>query len=670
MMRYNDDGGIPTLEIALSEFMRVDDLKLLAALTRERLPTRKSDLAALIIRHLEGEKLRWVWQGLDELQRAAVAEVVHSSSPDFPADRFRAKYGRDPDWGASERHGYRTSPSALAFFFYGNRVMPDDLKARLKAFVPRPAEAKVKTLTELPAAYDRPYSRWNAKTRTTEKGTEKVSLEVHGAERSAQQELFSVLRLIDSGRVAVSDKTRRPSAATVAMIAAILEGGDYYPPLPVKSKWYDEDAGPIRAFAWPLIVQAGGLAQLSGLKLQLTSAGRKALSSPAAETIRGLWSKWLKGTILDELSRIECVKGQTGKGKHGLTAVSSRREAIAATLAACPAGVWISTDEFYRFLRASGNDFSVTRNVWSLYIGEPQYGSLGYEKGAGILEERYLLAFLLEYAATLGLIDVGLIPPAGARNNYGDLWGTGDLAYFSRYDGLMYFRITPLGAYCLGATASYQPAPVEARPVLRVLPNLDVAAIGGELAQSDRLALDAYAIKVSDLVWRLDAGKLLAAIEEGRTIGEIKDFLAARSGTAMPEPVSRLLEDVAERSTKVHDCGLARLVECADAGLAALIASDSSTRKHCLQAGKRHLVVPASSEAAFKRALREVGYLLAVGQAGSRKESSRHRPRSDRPTAESAHQGKLVLTEQGYSYQVVLTDDEGKGPLKKDSPAL
>ena len=277
--------------------------------------------------------------------------------------------------------------------------------------------------------------------------------------------------------------------------------------------------------------------------------------------------------------------------------------------------LWISTDEFFRFLRASGRVFSVTRNAWSLYIGELQYGSLGYENGERILEERYLLAFLLEYAATLGLIDVALIPPAGARNNYGSLWGTDDLVYFSRYDGLMYFRITPLGAYCLGAASTYRPAPVEVRPVLRVLPNLEVAAIGAELEQGDRLALDAYAIKVSDLVWRLDPGNLLAAIEKGRTVDEIREFLTARSGTTIPNTVLRLLEDVADRSAKVHDCGLARLIECADAALAALIANDSRTRKHCLRAGEQHLVVPASSEAAFKRSLREVGYLLAMGQA-------------------------------------------------------
>ena len=316
MKRFSIDGGIPTLEVALSECMGVEDLRMLAALTREKLPTRKADLAAVIMRHLGGERLRTVWQSLDELQRAAVAEVVHSSSTAFSADRFRAKYGRDPIWGADDKGGYRRRPSALGFFFYGNGMMPSDLKGRLKEFVPPPAAAEIETLAELPAACDLPW----------EKGTKAVPLTVRETERTAQREMLSILRLVDAGKVAVSDKTRRASSATIETITSVLEGGDFYPRLPFTDKWHDENAGPIRAFAWPLLIQAGGLAQLSGSRLQLTRAGRKALADPAAETIRTIWTDT---TILDELSRIDCVKGQTGKGKRGLTGVSSRRDAVA-----------------------------------------------------------------------------------------------------------------------------------------------------------------------------------------------------------------------------------------------------------------------------------------------------------------------------------------------------
>jgi hypothetical protein len=617
MKYYLDDTDIPTLESALAD-CTADDLRKLAALTGEKPPSRKADIAAVIVRHLAGERLRTVWQGLDELQQAAVAEVVHSDSSRFDAARFRAKYGKDPGWGSKEDNfRYHQEPSALRFFFYGS-VMPADLKARLKAFVPPPRVLEITALDDVPSHCNRPFERWNPQQRMSEKGTEAVPLAVHETERAAQRELQSVLRLVDAGKVAVSDKTRRASASTVEAITALLDSVDYYPHVPAKSKWDDENAGPIRAFAWPLLIQAGGLAQLSGTRLQLTKTGRKALSEPPAATIRTLWTKWMDTTMFDELARIDCVKGQNGKGKRGLTAASSRREAVDLSLGECPAGKWIATDDFIRYMQASGNDFSVTRNAWDLYICDPQYGSLGYDGSARVLNERYVLAMLLEYAATLGIIDVALIPPAGARRDFRNLWGTDELPFFSRYDGLMYFRITLLGAWCLGVQSEYEPAPVDEKVVLRILPNLEIAAAGPGLEQSDRLALNAWAIPVSDFVWRLEAGKLLAAIEAGRPVEEFREFLTARSGAAIPDTVARLLDDVAERCTKVHDRGLARLIECADSALAALIANDTRTRKHCLRAGERHLVVPASSEAAFRRALREAGYLLSAGVTRSR----------------------------------------------------
>jgi hypothetical protein len=599
--------------------MNADELKKLARLTGSRVPTRKAELVKHIIQHLEGDRLKIVWQCLDELQRAAVAEVVHSSDTTFHSDRFRAKYGRDPAWGSINAYRRDEKPTPLRFFFYSNGVMPADLKKRLKAFVPRPSKAKVKSLEELPTTYDRPYEHWNSKTRKTEKGTELVPLTVRESEQPAQRELLSILRLLDTGKVAVSDKTRKPAKTTIKAITSILEGGDFYPHERPKDKYYDENAGPIRAFAWPVIVQAGKLAQLSKKRLQLTKAGRKALSDPAADTIRGLWSKWTDTTILDELSRIDCVKGQTGKGKRGLTALAGRRDAVCATLAECPENHWIATEEFFRFMRASGNDFAVTRNAWNIYIGQIQYGSLGYEGGERILDERYLLCLLLEYAATLGLIDVALIPPAGARHDYRSLWGTDELPYFSRYDGLMFFRINALGAYCLDMSAAYTPAPIEMKRVLRVLPNLEIVAIRDELEQGDRLALDTYAVNVSDLVWRLDASMLLSAVEQGRSVDEIREYLEARSGAPLPDTVVQLLEDSAGRCKRVHDRGMARIVECDEPSLAALVANDPRTRNYCMRAGDRHLVVPSSSESAFKRNLLEVGYLLAAGEPAKSK---------------------------------------------------
>ena len=595
MKRVNFYTTIPTLEDGLMNYIDARGARNLARHANETVPTRKA-AAEFIEKYLAGDGLKSLWERLDELQKAAVAEVVHSKSTHFPDDHFAAKYGVDPQWSIEDKQGPNTIPSLLGFFFYSG-IMPDDLKERLKAFVPEPESIRVKTWEKLPAACDIP------STTSDDKGTRAVPLVVHAAEAVAQRELISVLRLIDSGNVSVSVETRRPSAASVKALTQILEGGDFYPVIP------DENAGPIRAFSWPLIVQVGRLAELSGTKLRLTKAGRDALSRPAGETLRGLWSMWNYTDTMDELSRIEIIRGQ--RSEPSLTLVSSRRKAVADTLGRCPPGSWISLDVFYRFMRACGNDLTVVENARDLYIGNQRDGAFDREDRETILNKCWLMAFLLEYAVTLGVIDAALIPPAGARCNYRKLWDTDNPVYFSRYDGLMYLRITALGAYFLGIEYEYRPAPMERKPVLRILPNLEITAIGAELERADRIALDTYALSVSDLVWQLNQSKLLTAIQEGRPIAEVREFLDARSIGTIPDTVIRFLDDIEQRAAKLQDRGPARLIECSDAALTVLIAADSRTRKHCIPAGEHHLVVPSSSEGAFKRALLKLGCCIA-----------------------------------------------------------
>ncbi|MFE9695043.1 hypothetical protein [Micromonospora sp. NPDC005806] len=97
---------------------------------------------------------------------------------------------------------------------------------------------------------------------------------VRSTATQAEANLHAVLHLVAAGRLRCSETTRRPAAATVA---ETLDGGDFYP------------AEPIAAFAWPLLLQAGGLAELAGGRLQLTDRGRAALGKPATATIRQLW---------------------------------------------------------------------------------------------------------------------------------------------------------------------------------------------------------------------------------------------------------------------------------------------------------------------------------------------------------------------------------------------
>lgn len=428
--------------------------------------------------------------------------------------------------------------------------------------------------------------------------------EVRLTERGSLRDLHAVLRLCDSGRLRCSDKTKRPAASALVMVADALADGDFY---------RDEA---IAAYAWPLIVQAGGLAAVSGAKLQLTARGRAALSRPAAEVIRQLWRSWVAKGAIDELSRVENLKGQ--RSANVLTAVKTRREIVAAALASRELGSWVEVDDLFRSMRRTGLSPQVARNgraVWKLYLVDAQYGSCGYD-GYGtwqMLEGRYTLAVVFEYAATLGLVDVAYDEPEGARDDFRYNASAEELPYLSRYDGLRALRLNGLGAYALGLTDTYQP-PTEPEPVraLKVLPSLDVVA-NGDIDTADQLTLDAYARRTADRVWTLSSDTLVAAIAAGRDVGQFQAFLESRMAQPqLPPTLVTLLADVTARTQRVRDLGRVRLIECADPALSALIHHDRRLRTLCTPIGDRHLAVTRDDEPAFRKALQALGYALPV----------------------------------------------------------
>ncbi|MGW0500241.1 helicase-associated domain-containing protein [Streptomyces sp. NPDC003007] len=318
---------------------------------------------------------------------------------------------------------------------------------------------------------------------------------VRHTEHESQVSLLAVLRLCGAGKLRCGEKTRRPGAATVAAVADVLEGGDFY----------GHEA--IAAFAWPMLLQAGGLAQLTDGRLGPTPRGRAALTRPPHLTIRQLWQRWLNNSLLDELSRVEEIKGQ--RAAHVLTAGKPRRKIVGQALAGLTPGEWSSIDGLFTDMRAAGLNPVVHRSeraLWKLYLEDPQYGSLGYDghHGWSILQGRYTLTVLFEYATTLGLIDIEHFAPEGARDDYRDNWGSDYLDRLSRYDGLTAVCLNPLGAYAVGLAGDYAPTPAPAVHSGRVtvLANFDIVALDG-LPSADALLLDTFAERKSDRVWTL-----------------------------------------------------------------------------------------------------------------------------------------------------------------------
>jgi hypothetical protein len=272
---------------------------------------------------------------------------------------------------------------------------------------------------------------------------------VRETEAPARENLGRVLTLVGRGKLKCSATSQRPSEITVRMVEEVLAGGDYYP------------AEEIAAFAWPLLLLSGGLAQLDGPWMRPTARGRTVAAAPDSAALSGLWTRWLTKAPIDELMRIDAIRGQ--RIPATLTAPTKRRAAVAAGLAALPADGWVPVDRLLRIVRNQEPPLIVPRSedaLWRLYLEDADKGSLGHP-GFGnwdILEGRYALCVIFEYAATLGLLDVVYRDPEDARDDFRDNWGAANYRYLSRYDGLLAVRRTALG------TAVFNPAPAENRP--------------------------------------------------------------------------------------------------------------------------------------------------------------------------------------------------------------
>ncbi|MCX4026804.1 helicase-associated domain-containing protein [Endozoicomonas sp. SM1973] len=638
MTRLNqyEYSALPLLDTL--NLLTVDDLKnLLNLLPVKNIPTRKGDLVTLVKQYLQGEQLKKLWSQLDHLQQTAVSETLYTYGAFKPA-QFAAKYGGLPtfDTEGKNKWGYSSSiPTLLRLFIYSDArysnyatIIPAELEQELRQFVPKPEATTLKSQNELPESYS--YEQKDYELADDDEGITIVTRKsvyqmptkqpkVHTSvveipliqchtEKAATQDIQTLLRLTSQGKLSVSNKTFLPSKATTKAITNVLREGDFF-------NWQDpeeafaNDIGPIKSLAWPLMLQASKLTELQGGKLALTKSGQKALTSSPADTLKLIWSRWLKSKLTDEFNRINAIKGQKGKGKRSMTAVSERRSVIVEVLRQCPVNEWVAFDDFSRFMQALNYNFEVIRDPWHLYIEDPNYGNLahgGYHDWH-ILQGRYILCFLFEYAATLGLIDVAYISPQDVQSDYSKLWGADDLDYLSRYDGLIYFRLNPLGAYCLGLTATYEQSQAEGGVKLTVLPNLQVTT-AEKLSTDQALLLETYAEKLSDQQWRLSQEKMLAAVESGHKLAELKTFLTKGDDQPLPETVEGLIAKVERQAQSLTLKGPAILIECADAKIANAVAQHKHTQKLCMLAGEHHLVVKSGAEEAFKKALRKLGY--------------------------------------------------------------
>jgi hypothetical protein len=588
--------------------LTLDPLKMIARRCGKPIPTQKAVLITFIDRAMQSRE--FIVDQLNQataLTRAALAMAAHGDGTLDP-NRFFVLFGvpyglpTHSPYDRPDGHRYDPVASVAELFLYGGRI-PSDLISTLRELLPAPTPFALTSFESLAESVEASLAGFTPDYRKDL--TEPTPLTT---EEGALHDLLATLMVASDNKVLVGETTGLPSIAAVRalrqrfLVSTLLPGED---------GGRGDDA--IRPAGFAAIARAAGLVRIQLGKLELTKAGRAALLDPSPALLKACWAAWIAWDGPDELTRVRGLKGQKTRGQY-FTRTSDRKAAISQALAACPTGRWIPVAEFLRFVRIE-HDFAIDASAYTaLYVGySREEGSVDYlDVGTwNATCGAYIRVILLEYAATLGLIDVATIPLDEAELDFGNDYEL-SAADFSRYFSLAHLRVNNLGRYILGGSDSYSgPASVTEQASLTVLPSLDVVvADRSALPPNDRAMLERFSTRVSEDVYHLSKERLLEAIEGGFDPRDAEAFLHRRGIQNLPQTAAVLFADVTRAATALRGVGPAQIVECADAHLAVLISHDSALKSLCILAGERHLAVPDASLAAFRRGLRRLGYVL------------------------------------------------------------
>lgn len=583
---------------------------ILTHLGEKKKPTRKGEMAQRL-HDIWRREPRRLLDSLSDPERMLLAECTHAGSPFPDVAQLNAKHGFS--YSIPHCSGYGDARAILCFLardgHWGHELV-DGVMDDLKRLLPAPPSLQIASEQDLPAEGTWTFPRWGG-----QKDVRKRTLQAYESERVAPLETKRMLQLAASEKLRVSDKTGFPPPAIQKVVDAALCAPDLDIALPEgeDKPWQesDIDPGPVRAFAWPVLLQQCGWAKSRAGKLALTREGRGLLDDFTFERYAKGVQCLLQDSAFDELRRVSVLKGQRGRrAGRGRIPVEGRRNAIFVCLRALPENRWVSIEEANRVLYALGEDGRAYGDGgMCLYIGELQYGHLsGQETDIGRIYFRQLISASL---ATLGLVDLGYAYPHYLHPELNGSWGLDDEVYVTRYDGVKYIRVTPLGRFCLGVDSAYDPPEFEQRALFKVLPNLDIVVTDTvTFSTADEAMLERFAQRKSDAVWKISRKTILSALEAGDDPEDILKALRSGTDVDIPVTVSSLVEETAVRATAATGRQDALVVGFRDEEIAALVAHDSAAAKAILCREGRSVVVYCKKLRAFQSALRKLGILL------------------------------------------------------------
>ncbi len=572
----------------------VDELKrMLAVLPCAKctpLPKRKGELINRLIAIFSSkESVSQCIDALDMLSRRVLAEAAYADDGYLDTHMIQAKYGTLPKLTKeSDRHFGWNQDKTLLGTFFADYCLPRDVQPIIKSLLSKPSPFCIQASQAIP-----------------------VDLKQHRSEHVAIHELHALLALFSNDKLKVTDKTKSPTGHTIKAIDHVLVHGDFYSAEDQKAcRAWEPKVAAIRAFAWTYLLRAAKLIKIVGCRIEVTTKGKKAHQSAPAEVLKSLWDAWVQTNILDEFSRISIIKGQK-RAKKLFTAPHSRRTVIETVLTHLTPHEWFRVDDISDYMRANQYYFNVvSADPWQLYIVDSEHGSLGYDgyHGWHLMQLRYMLCVLFEYAATLGLIDIAYASPIHARKDY-DQWGTDDFRFLSQYDGLHAIKINALGAYVLGINDHYQPDSIKLDININThgIVHIDADYIPVDLA----IVLQHYAVSQGDHQWQFSKASLSTGYETQGNFTALHNS-CEQYDLHLPTAIKNSIREIEQNSKKVRFKERFFMFECQTEAVADQLLQINAIKKYAVKAGQNLLAIPEKKQAVFIAALKQQGIILNV----------------------------------------------------------
>lgn len=567
--------------------------------------TRKADRIDFLVRTLGSrQEIARLWQTLDDLSRKAVGTAYHNDGH-FNADAFVAQYGSLPERPKHKWGSWYRELIPMDLFIHGE-IIPPEIMPHLADLVSLPERFQLTGSQEIPAqkvVHKRPVPQ-------------KVVLR----QEAGRHDLLLFLSLLSQGVLKLSKSNGRLTPKTAQILWDQLQDGDFTNDrvgegITLGIHKVDES---ICLFGLNLFALQGGLITQDG---KLTESGQVYLATENPALLLDALDAWTQADDLDELTRIRALKGLRAKGIE-LTSPGMRRAQVVEALSWCPVGEWISISDFYRAMKIWHFDFEVEEDgLDKIYVGY-RYGRDGWYEDWAEGDSPWLVTtglninvILWETLASIGALDIIYAPDAQGLlpaqvYNYDD-------STFSDYDGLLHFRINPLGAYLFGQADDFAPArPLDAAlfeidndGIVRVVDPAGLSPV--HHAQMEPMADSQPDAKGAITRYRLSKQKLLTILESEADLALQRGFLAQRNRGPLPAAVQAFFDQTETDSTAVQEKSRMFTVQVRTPELAQAILDDPVAGKLTRSLDSRTLLIAESKKSAFRKALREMGYGMA-----------------------------------------------------------